>query len=78
MNSFERFLSNNINWIISSILGGMFLLIFLILVVWAPYACEERSKVIGMNHSWSFSTKCMVEYKPGKWILLRNLRAEED
>lgn len=39
-------------------------------------SCHEKAKMMGFNSDWTFMTRCMVEYQPGKFIPLSNYRVD--
>lgn len=45
------------------------------LASWASrVSCNERATIMGLEHSYSLMTDCMVKYE-GRWIPLHNVRA---
>lgn len=46
-------------------------------VIAKSHTCENQAMVMGMRHTWGIMQGCMIEYKQGKWVPLKNYRANE-
>lgn len=41
------------------------------------YSCANTSELMKMNSTYRITSGCMVEYEPGKWININNLRVDK-
>lgn len=40
-------------------------------------ACKETAKLMAVQHKHTFMTGCLIEFKPGHWVPLRQYRIAE-
>lgn len=71
---------NKDNLVPAGVCAGI--LVAIVSAAWAVvYAertlCESRAEVMGVRHMWGPRIGCMIEYKPGRWILMDRYRGAD-
>lgn len=60
--------------LVEAVLTVAILAIIAAALVGPAITCKRVAAKMGMNHDFAYGQGCMVEAKPGKWVLLRNYR----